>query len=91
MIDKVVHLAGPIVMIDGRLIQRCVVCGEKLLDSKNAMVAVPTNRQAEDDTELAHWEEGYLIEFSGSQQVALGMFESEGPLPDEFCLSLVEL
>jgi hypothetical protein len=27
-----VHLAGPIVTVDNRVIQRCAVCGQKLVD-----------------------------------------------------------
>jgi hypothetical protein len=27
-----IHLAGPIVTVDSRVVQRCAVCGQKLVD-----------------------------------------------------------
>lgn len=42
MVDTVSHIAGPAMAICGRVIQRCAVCGEKLVDSKN--VAAPLEK-----------------------------------------------
>lgn len=35
--QTVTHIAGPVMNIDGRAIQRCAVCGEKLIDSRGMM------------------------------------------------------
>lgn len=34
MSKGIVHLAGPVVQLDHRIIQRCLICGQKVLDSQ---------------------------------------------------------
>ena len=33
MLDTVTHVVGPIIKVYDRIVQRCSLCGEKLLDS----------------------------------------------------------
>lgn len=83
---SVTHLAGPVVGIKGRIIQRCPVCGEKLLDSLNA--AMPLNPDGS-VPEFPTWDEGSLVEVEGNRSSVIGEFISDS-LPNNFCLVLVE-
>lgn len=80
-------MAGAPVSVAGRVIQRCLVCGEKLCDSLNT--AAPLNP---DGTPPAFptWGQGRLIQFDGNRQADVGDFVSPDPLPDDFCWELVE-
>lgn len=84
---SVTHVAGPVAVIEGRQIQRCVVCGDKLCDSRGAMM--PVNPDGSAPT-FPTWEQGALVQCEGSRQSVVGSFFDEGPLPDDFCLVLVE-
>jgi hypothetical protein len=84
---SVTHMAGPVVGVAGRGVQRCAVCGEKLLDSKNAMAPVGPNGER---PEFPFWREGALVECDGNRSSDAGDFMTAEHLPDDFCLSLVE-
>lgn len=58
-----VHLAGNRVCIEGRVIQRCLVCGYKLVDSKGMVTP------DDDDRGVPTWEIGHLISVSGGDGV----------------------
>lgn len=83
----IVHVAGPVVGIGTRIIQRCAVCGDKLAD--NIRVAMPLNPDGSLPS-FPTWKEGDLIEFDGHRQNVVGNFGEDGPLPDDFCIILVE-
>jgi hypothetical protein len=61
MDTKVVHCAGPALSWpykDGmRGLQRCVICGEKLMDTWNQAVV-----QDGEERQIPCWEEGVLVE-----------------------------
>ena len=78
MHETVTHVAGPLVQINGRGIQRCACCGEKLRDSAEDLS--PT---------FEYWIQGSLVRFEGETQVHAGSFIG-GTLPEDFCLALVE-
>ena len=84
---SVTHVAGPVVSVRGRVIQRCAVCGEKLADSRN--VAIAANPDGTPG-EYATWAEAHLLEFEGNRQSDAGEFRGPAPLPANFCLALVE-
>ena len=93
------HVAGCFIQIGPRCIQRCLICGHKLIDVDLARMAagVPDD----DKVRATYWETGALVQEqmdwrSGNVQWTLvgilgfeGEFEVER-LPDDFCLALVE-
>ena len=82
----VTHAAGPAVNVGGRVIQRCAVCGLKLLDSKNTAGPVGPNGEP---PEFPLWAEAALVEIDGNRQSLTGTF-GEDPTPADFCIDLVE-
>ncbi|HEY1187694.1 MAG TPA: hypothetical protein VGE74_08555 [Gemmata sp.] len=87
MKGTVTHIAGCAMNMGGRWIQRCSVCGEKLLDSNNA--AAPLNP---DGTvpEFPRWECGRLIQFTAGNPRREVMLPDSDRIPADSCLELVE-
>ncbi len=86
------HVAGPVVQFGklDRVIQRCAVCGEKLEDLRPSCIMVASTD--EKDRGIPQFAEAHLIRVTEGNPrgfVDLGDFTKE-PLPDDFCLSLVE-
>lgn len=80
--DTTTHVAACPVQIGKRIIQRCLVCGDKLAD--NASVDA-----------YKFWEEGELVLaklgfFSGTGG-SYSAVDSTKDLPKNFCLRLVEM
>lgn len=84
--NSVTHLAGPVVTIRGRAIQRCVVCGEKLCDSLNT--AAPLESDGSEPI-FPTWQEQAFVQMEGNRTSQVGNLRHT-PLPDDFCLALVE-
>lgn len=91
---KTVHLAGNSVTIDGRVIQRCLVCGEKLCDSRGAMAPVTPDGSP---TMFATFGVGQLIEVERVDEHCtrfLAIGDTETPQFDaawlDCCIHLVE-
>lgn len=87
------HVAGPVVEFKkaDRFIQRCMVCGEaliKMIPSRVVFAAV--GPLAGEVSKLSHWGIGRLVRIDGNYHSDVGDFEKD-PLPDDFCLSLVEM
>ena len=78
MLDMATHIAGPVVRIGNRLIQRCALCGDKLLDCN--MVG----------RQLNVWGEGAFVQAGRGELNYAGDFLNASELPDDFCLELVE-
>lgn len=91
MDDSVVHLAGNPVRLGDRIIQRCLICGEKLCDNAGLMFEL-----AEDGTvpNFPIWEVGSLVEHSGSRWSVVGQTDNPnfeaGCFPERCCIELVE-
>lgn len=88
MNDTVTHISGLAITINGRIIQRCAVCGEKLCDSKGS--AAPVN---EDGSVPSYpiWEENRLIRVSvGCNPTRYGLLPKDQHLPKDSCIDLVE-
>lgn len=84
------HIAGLDVAVGGRMIQRCAVCGLKMVDSKNA--AVPQNPDGSYDS-IGTWKVGELVEHEeGNPQRWSVIPHIDGAqLPKNACInSLVE-
>jgi hypothetical protein len=85
--DSVTHVAGPVVCINNRVIQRCMVCGEKLGD--NARVMMPVGPDGHPQP-YPTWNPGALVQVEGNRSSEVGHFNNS-PLPWDFCLELVEV
>lgn len=87
---SVIHVAGSSIALDGRLIQRCAICGEKLIDFRDADLGQQSERGK---MELAKiWVPGIFVEVGlDGRQVSYVCPPGESrPPTDLFCLSLVE-
>jgi hypothetical protein len=86
------HVVGPQVVFGklDRAIQRCAICGEKLDDYRPSRIAIVGTSGA--PSGLPSFGEGRLLRVSDGNPksfVDVGDFVND-PLPDDFCLSLVE-
>lgn len=87
-----VHLAGNDVTIEGRVIQRCLICGYKLIDDRPDHTMVPEGM----DCGFSTWPVGHLIEVTEmdgmTEYVNLG--DTKQPSFDaawsDCCINLVE-
>jgi hypothetical protein len=92
MTDYFTHIAGPMVVYQGRVIQRCMMCGLKLIDSKNMMG--PVSDAADGSlTTVATWEAGDIIRVSADSNPTsyflVGHANQQEPFKD-CCIALVE-
>jgi hypothetical protein len=82
---SVTHIAGVHVNVDGRVIQRCALCGEKLIDSAHSL-----NIGFTDASGYPVFQAGTLV-----RQRDDGIWEYAKPqahsLPNDNCLPLVEM
>jgi len=86
--DSITHIAGPAITACGRTIQRCSLCGEKMVDSKGCMV--PENEDGSFDP-IGTWEVGRLVRVTPGNPTHWEMLPNEdGKLPDDSCLDLIE-
>jgi len=78
MLDSVTHLAGPCIVIGDRVIQRCMVCGDKLLDYDRR------------SNQIDVWPEASLVSVRNGEYRNLGDAFDTRELPDDSCVPLVE-
>lgn len=86
-----VHLAGNRVVIGDRVIQRCLICGERLTDIPSVSnTAVPEGM----NPEIATWEVGAWVEHDGNRMSLVGRTESPEfgatEVPENCCVDLIE-
>jgi len=80
MDDTVTHVPSPPLVYKQRMIQRCAVCGDKLLD-------INLNG---DEVQPAH-PDGELVRFKNRKSVKImGEYERFNNVPPDFCIVLVE-
>lgn len=77
------HIAGVRLDIDGRIIQRCSLCGAKLCDSEN--VAMPMNADGSVPT-FPTWEVGRLVEVETGNPTRFSLLPDSDQLPKDSCL-----
>lgn len=90
MDNSVTHVAGPVIKVYNRLIQRCPICGEKLIDNYGF---IPKKKSDGTKTKIQTWREGALVRYRTSELVPslVGDFwDEQQKLPKDFCLALVE-
>lgn len=89
----VCHVADKAFVVDGRVIQRCCVCGFKLFDSRDTPLPVPTTKRPQIDAPW--WTPGDLVrvipgdENKPTRQMMTGHYNTD-PLPADFCIEMVE-
>lgn len=83
MDDSVTHLAGPPITIGSRTIQRCSICGEKLIDCDLRNLMVPEGEKHE----ALVWQIGRLVQKEGNRSSVL---PDSNELPEDSCISMVE-
>jgi hypothetical protein len=87
----IIHLAGTPIIIHDRTIQRCLICGCKLLDSEDPIVNVVVE---EGEARYYTWDTGSWVCVSQQSATlvsksALNVFK-QTELPPNNCLALVE-
>jgi hypothetical protein len=96
----VTHVAERPFTFNGRVIQRCAACGEKLLDSKYAPPELPPTEGVpvpKAKRGMLVWETGDLVRVAAADSVAgtperqwmTGHWNTD-PLPPDSCIDLVE-
>ena len=87
-----VHLAGNRVVLGDRIIQRCLICGERLSDNLNVAMPVGPNGEV---PQFVTWGVGDWVEHDGNRWSVIGTTESPefGPtqIPANCCVDLIEL
>lgn len=83
------HIAGPAITIMGaeRVIQRCSLCGEKLIDSKG--MAAPLNPDGS-APQVCVWEVGRFVQVTEGNPTMYLLLPPSQKLPDDSCIVLVE-
>lgn len=84
--NTITHLAGPCVVISGRAIQRCAICGQKLADSKGQDGPVGPNGEpprfnAWAEKAFVQVESGNLTRYS----VIGSLNDDKKNFPEDFC------
>lgn len=84
---SVTHIAGPVITIGDRKIQRCSVCGEKLNDN----LAILLGRLAAigEPPKFLSWPVGEPVRFDGPAQFIVPHKDGDH-LPPDCCIALVE-
>lgn len=85
---SVTHVAGPPVVFNCRVIQRCVVCGEKLLDSLRCMA--PLNPDGSQPSFPTYPERHYIHVDGNQTTVGVDYLTLNVDEPVDFCIDLVE-
>lgn len=85
MSDAIVHIAGARMIVCGRVIQRCSVCGAKLCDSEGVMMPVgPDGKPPVFPT----FPENRLIEVSAGQPTRHLVLPDTDRYPENGCVEL---
>jgi hypothetical protein len=84
MSPSVTHIAAPAVTLGFRVVQRCALCGAKLLDTRDTERVTPP---AGDNPECLIWEAGRFVRVTEGRSVMLARADE---LPADNCLCLVE-
>ena len=82
--NTITHFVGPRMDVCGRIIQRCSVCGAKLMDSEGVMMlANPDGTPGR----FATWPEGQIIRTTlGNPSHTLLVLDDDCRLPEDACV-----
>jgi hypothetical protein len=85
--ESVTHIAGVRLDIGGRVIQRCSLCGEKLIDNLNESVPIGPDSKV---SETYSWPIGRLVRVTFGNPRRSLLLEDTDKLTDDSCISLIE-
>jgi hypothetical protein len=85
--NSVTHITGCELNICGRVIQRCSLCGEKLIDSLNE--SRPLKPDGTDPGVLV-WPVGRLVQVSSGNPKRSVLLDETDKLSEDSCIVLVE-
>jgi hypothetical protein len=95
--DTLVHIAGLVLNIYGRIIQRCSLCGAKLADSKGCSmpVTIDYGNMSDDekmkwlDNNFPTWPIGRLIEVCVGNPTRYLVLPDSDKLPKNSCIDFI--
>ncbi len=79
--ETLTHLAGAAVCINGRMIQRCAICGAKLADSSETLFVTPEGQAAP-----PAWPTGGMIQVRVGKPTHYKVLPDSGKLTEDNCL-----
>jgi hypothetical protein len=85
--ETVTHIVGPAIHACDRAVQRCSLCGEKLLDSKGQMAPIGPDGKT---PAFLSWPVGRLLRFHPGNPRHEELLPDTDQLPDDSCLALLE-
>jgi hypothetical protein len=85
--ESVTHIAGVRLDIGGRVIQRCSLCGEKLIDNLNESVPIGPDGKVR---KTCSWPIGRLVRVMLRNPRRSLLLEDTDKLTDDSCISLIE-
>lgn len=87
----VIHLAGPVFQLDNRILQRCLICGQKLLDSQEHQLEAVVFGST---VGVFTYTSGSWVEVRENSSSVVGtLFGSllvSGDIPDNSCVGMIE-
>jgi len=84
--NSIVHMAGPVIHLNGRAIQRCPICGYKLVDTKGMMTVL----DGEGNAEVKMWIPGQAIEVTEGFPTEFRILPEITVWPENNCFVLCE-
>jgi hypothetical protein len=81
------HVAAPSITVGGRVIQRCLVCGEKLVDSRGQMAPLGPDGEI---PEVPTWEAGRMVRVHRGNPTRFELLPDSDQLTPDSCAALVE-
>ena len=86
MSDTITHIAGATITVEGRVIQRCSLCGAKLCDSEGCMMLLEPGKIA---SEFPTWETGRLVQVTAGNPTQSILLPEADRLPLDSCIVFV--
>lgn len=83
MSETLSHVAGVVLTVGDRVIQRCSLCGAKLCDSEGCMIATSPG---EEPPKFPTWEVGRLIQVNAGNPTHFTLLPESEKLPEDTCL-----
>ena len=88
MSHSITHIAGPRMVVCGRTIQRCSVCGALLVDSKDTAVMLSTDGKRDD---IGTWEAGRQIKVTIGNPTQSILLPDGDQLDEDACFNTLDL
>ena len=86
--ETITHIAGSWVSIDGRVFQRCAVCGSSLIDSKGMAAPLRPDGTAEP---IATWPPGREVRVTIGNPTQYELLPDSQKIAEDSCLATVDL